>query len=174
MKEEDKQKLKSLGEGTQIFEYAKLVKPEVIEIGKYCKIDDFTFINGGEGIIIGDRVHIASFTSVIGGGRLTMGDNSAISQGVRIITGTNEYRMRKRCSAASKVEEQGFYHGHVQIDPDVIIFSNAVIMPNIIIGEGAVIGALSYVNKNIEPWSVNVGTPCRKVGERARLLEGLD
>jgi acetyltransferase-like isoleucine patch superfamily enzyme len=165
---------KKIGIENKIFEYAKIVKPEVIEIGNHCKIDDFTFIFGGEGIKIGNHVHIASFTSIIGGGSITLGDHAAISQGVRLITGTNEHRMRKRMSAASPLEEQGFYHGHIQIDNDVIVFSNAVIMPNVIIGEGAVIGALSLVNKNIEPWSVNVGTPTRKVGTRARLLEELD
>jgi acetyltransferase-like isoleucine patch superfamily enzyme len=167
-------KFKKIGIENQIFDLAQIIKPEVIEIGDYCKIDDFTFIYGGEGITIGNHVHMGSFSSVIGGGRLTIGDNAGISQGVRIVTGTNEYKLRKRCSAASKVEEQGFYHGYVQIEKDVVIFSNSVIMPNIIIGEGAVIGALSFVNKNIEPWSVNVGTPCRKIGVRPRLMEDLE
>jgi acetyltransferase-like isoleucine patch superfamily enzyme len=167
-------KFKKIGIENQIFDLAQIIKPEVIEIGDYCKIDDFTFIYGGEGITIGNHVHMGSFSSVIGGGRLTIGDNAGISQGVRIVTGTNEYKLRKRCSAASKVEEQGFYHGHVQIKNDVVIFSNSVVMPDMIIGEGAVIGALSFVNKNIEPWSVNVGTPCRKIGVRPRLMENLE
>jgi len=163
-----KETLKSLGLGTQIFEYAKLVKTEVIEIGDNCKIDDFTFIYGGEGIKIGNNTHIASFVSIIGGGKLTIGNDVGLSQGVRVITGTNDYRTGK-CSAASKKEEQGFYLGHVQIEDDVIVFSNAVITPNVKIGEGAVIGALSLVNRDVEPWSVNVGTPIKKIGMRPRL-----
>jgi len=156
---------KKIGIGNQIFEYAKIVKPEVIEIGDYCKIDDFTFIYGGEGIKIGNNTHIASFVSIIGGGKLTIGNDVGLSQGVRVITGTNDYKTG-RCSAASKKEEQGFYLGHVQIENDVIVFSNAVITPNVKIGEGAVIGALSLVNKDIEPWGVYVGVPAHRIGER--------
>ena len=36
-------------------------------------------------------------------------------------------------------------------------------------GEGAVIGAGSFVNKDCEPWGIYVGSPARKIGERPRL-----
>ena len=54
---------KSLGEGVKIYPTAKLIKPEVIDIGPYSMIDDFTFIYGGNGVTIGRYVHIASFAS---------------------------------------------------------------------------------------------------------------
>ena len=31
-------------------------------------------------------------------------------------------------------------------------------------------GAMSLINHNIEPWTINVGIPCRKVKERSRKL----
>ena len=83
--------LKKLGEGTIIYPLAKIVKPEVIEIGPHCMIDDFTFIFGGKGIVIGRYVHIASFVSIIGGGETVIGDYAAIAAGGRLITGTDHY-----------------------------------------------------------------------------------
>ena len=43
-------------------------------------------------------------------------------------------------------------------------------MPDITIGEGAIIGAGSFVNRDIEPWSINVGSPSRKIAERPKLV----
>lgn len=158
--------LKKIGEGTIIYDYAKVVKPEVIEIGNNCKIDDFVFIYGGEGIIIGDFTHIGSFTSIIGGGSITMGKYVGVSQGVRFVTGTNDYKRKGHLTAAVPIEEQAFYHGHIEIEDEVLIGTNAVIMPNVTIGEGAVIGAQTFVNKDIEPWSINIGSPSRKINVR--------
>ena len=42
-----------------------------------------------------------------------------------------------------------------------------VIMP-VKIGEGAVIGANSFVNKDLDPWGIYVGSPAKKIGERKK------
>ena len=77
--------------------------------------------------------------------------------------------MKGRLTAAAPLEEQAFFHGHIEIEDDVLIASNCVIMPNVKIGKGATIGAMTFVNKDIEPWSINVGVPSRKIGEREKL-----
>jgi len=169
--EENKNKLKACGNDTIIYPLCKIAKPEVIEIGHHCKIDDFVFIFGGEGIKIGNYVHIASFVSIIGGGKLTMGNNSGIATGTRVITGTNEYKTGMRCSAASPKEEQDIHLGHIQIGDDVIIYANCVILPDINIGEGAVVGAGTLVNKDLNPWGIYIGSPLRKIGTRELLEE---
>lgn len=169
--------LKSLGKNTIIHEYCKIAKPEVVEIGNSCKIDDFVFIFGGEGVKIGNNVHIASHSVIGGGGKLKMGNNVGVSWGVKFATGTNHDKFQKHMTAGAPLEEQGFYHGEIIIEDDVIIFANSVIVAKenepLIIGEGAVIGALSFVNKNVEPWTVNAGVPCRKIRNREPLLEEL-
>jgi len=60
-------------------------------------------------------------------------------------------------------------YGKVVIEYDAYIGANCTIMPNLAVGEGAVIGAHSFVNKDVEPWSICVGSPCRKIGERPRV-----
>ena len=70
----DISRLKLFGKDVKIYELAKLIKPEVIEIGEGTQIDDFAFINGGKGILIGRFNHICSFVTVIGGGELITGD----------------------------------------------------------------------------------------------------
>ena len=56
---------------------------------------------------------------------------------------------------------------NLTIGNDVFIGHNAIILPSVTyIGDGAVIGAGSLVNKNIAPYSVAVGNPCRVVRRR--------
>ncbi|MDR0525771.1 MAG: acyltransferase, partial [Spirochaetaceae bacterium] len=43
-----------------------------------------------------------------------------------------------------------------------------IVLPGCTIGEGAVIGAGAIVTKDIEPFSINIGIPAKKIGERNR------
>ncbi len=161
--------LKSCGQRVPIFPLAKIVRPEVIEIGDCSMIDDFTFINGGAGITIGRYVHIASFVSIIGGGELRVGDYADIACGARILTGTDTHRGGKRMSSALPDNHRNVVRGVVIIGKDAFVGTNVVIHPNVTIGEGAIIGSNNLVLRDIEPWSINVGSPCRKIGERPRI-----
>ena len=49
---------------------------------------------------------------------------------------------------------------------DVWIGQNAVIMPGVHIGDGAIIGANAVVTSNIAPYTINVGNPCRTIKKR--------
>ncbi|RJP27684.1 MAG: acyltransferase [Candidatus Omnitrophota bacterium] len=163
------QELKSLGEGAIIYPMAKIIKPEVIEIGPYCKIDDFTFIYGGNGIRIGRYVHIASFVSIIGGGVLEVGDYTAIAAGARLITGTDTYKGGARMSAALPLEQRSVQLMRIIIGKDAFIGTSAVVHPGITIGEGAIIGSCSLVLKDCEPWTIYAGVPCKPIGKRPKV-----
>lgn len=169
MGERVKQHLKRCGQGVRIYPLAKIVKPEVIEIGNRSMIDDFTFINGGNGVRIGRYVHIACCAGIIGGGELIVGDYAVIGYGSKIVTGTDTYHGGKRMSTAVPREQRNKVEGRIIIEKDAFIGANVVVHPNVRIGEGAIIGSNSLVLKDVEPWSINVGTPCRKIGERPRV-----
>ncbi len=170
MGEKVKGRLKRCGQEVKIYPLAKIIKPEVIEIGDYSMIDDFTFIYGGKGIKIGRYVHIASFVSIIGGGELVVGDYADIACGSRILTGTDTYYGGKRMSTALPQEQRNVIVGRVVIEKDAFIGTNVVIHPNVTIGEGAIIGSNSLVLEDVQPWSINAGSPCKKVGERPKVV----
>ena len=160
---------KKFGKGALVYDNAKIIKPDVIEIDDYAKIDDFTFIYGGKGIYIGKYVHIASFVSVIGGGKLYVGNYAAIAAGARIITGTNIYEGGYHMSAAAPKEQQKLKVSFIKIGKDGFIGTNAVIHPGVTIGEGAIIGSNSLVLNDVEPWTINVGSPVRVIGKRPKV-----
>ena len=167
----DLKTLKRLGLGVRIFPMVKIVKGEVVEVDDGSQIDDFTFINGGAGVRIGKFNHIASFVSIIGGGEFVAGDFVGIATGARLITGTHHYGDGKRICPLVPAEEQCVIRGKIVLEKDVFIGANAIIHPNITIGEGAIIGSGGIVLKDVEPWTINVGAPVRVVGTRPKVKE---
>lgn len=162
---------KKLGFKVVIRDLAKIIKKEVISIGDYSKIDDFAFIYGGKGITIGKYCHVCSFVSIIGGGELFMGDYSTLTAGVRLITGTNVHQGGYHMSNCAPREQQKVKATFIKIGKDAFIGTNSVIHPSVTIGEGAIIGSNSLVLKDVEPYTINVGSPCKKIGIREKIKD---
>lgn len=161
---------KKIGKNVKIFEFSKIVKQEVIEIGDFSEIDDFTFIFGGKGIKIGRYVHISRFVSIIGGGELYLGDYSVLADGVRILTGTDDYHGGARMSTCLPLEQRNLKVSFVKIKKDAFVGTNAIVHPGVTIGEGAIIGSNSLVLKDVEPWTINTGSPCNVIGKRPKVI----
>jgi acetyltransferase-like isoleucine patch superfamily enzyme len=47
-----------------------------------------------------------------------------------------------------------------------MVFANAVVFPNVQIGEGAVVAAGAVVNHDLRPWTIYSGVPARPVAQR--------
>lgn len=91
---------------------------------------------------ISDRAHIGRNFRLVHGigtviGKCRIGDNVRIYQNVTI---------------GAKHQDEDF--NFPVIEDDVIIFANSVIVGNIRIGKGSVIGAMSFVDKDIPPKSL--------------------
>jgi acetyltransferase-like isoleucine patch superfamily enzyme len=41
---------------------------------------------------------------------------------------------------------------------------HAVVAKGVVIGEHSVVGAGSFVNRDVEPYSIAIGSPCRAIG----------
>lgn len=162
-----KQKLKYLGKNVRIEKGVLILNPQKVSIGDHSWIDRYTILEGGNGIEIGRYVHVATFCHLQGGGILKIGDYAGISSGCKIYSDTNYHP--KRMSAALPIEQQEIKSAPVIIEKDVFIGINSVILPGAKIGEGAVIGASSLVNKDIPPWVIAVGSPAKIIGTRTKV-----
>ena len=161
--------LKSVGKGIKIHEYVRIIYPENVEIGEGTQIDDFVLVNGGTKTRIGRWNHIASFVSIVGGGEFITEDYVGIATGAKIITGTHHYGDGMRISPLIDENEQFIKRGLVYLARDVFVGANAIIFTNIRVGEGAIIGAGAVITKDLEPWSINVGVPAKKIGMRPKI-----
>lgn len=50
---------------------------------------------------------------------------------------------------------------------------NSVIFPNVTVGEGSVVGAMSLVKKTLPAWGIYTGIPVKQIKERKRNLLNL-
>jgi len=146
------------------FEYTKIIGIENIEFGENIIIDDFAFIYAKGKIKLGNFVHIGIYASITGGDELTVGDFSAISQGVRILTATDDFKDWGFGNSTVDNQFRNIKSSPISIGKFCIIGANSVILPGVKIPEGAMIGANSVVTKDLEPWGIYVGN--KKVGMR--------
>lgn len=158
--------LKSVGQDVQIWPYAKIISPEAISVGDSVIIDDFVFLVGGINTQIGSFVHIGSHTSIAGSGEFIMEDFSGLSGGVRVYTGNEDYLGGSLTNPAVPAPYRTAIRSFVRIGKHSIVGANSVILPGVTIGEGVAVGANSMITRDLEPWTVYVGSPARAVRQR--------
>lgn len=114
---------------------------------------------------VGENTWIGPFTLLDGSGGLAIGSYCSISAGVQIYThDTGKWAVTGGAAA--------YEYAPVRIGNCCHIGSQVVIAKGVTIGDHCIIGACSFVNRDIEPYSVAYGLPCRTA---ARIeLDGTD
>jgi acetyltransferase-like isoleucine patch superfamily enzyme len=106
----------------------------------------------GRHVYIGEELHITDDLSGNSGTRLIIGDRVAIAQRVTIILASDPNWSK----LVTKVE---CIRGTVCIKNDAWIGAGSIILPNITVGEQAIVGAGSVVTKDVLPATIVVGNP---------------
>jgi len=155
-----------------------------LQQGKNCKISDTAFIgykeHGGEIILgnhvtINDNCMIRTCTGIIrignnssigyscifhGKGNITIGNYVLISPFVQIYAQNHGIAKNKIIS----LQEQTSFG--IVIEDDVWIGAGSIIVDNIRISKGSVIGAGSILTTNTNNYEIWAGNPAKKIGER--------
>lgn len=152
--------------GVKTFEYTKIIGIEHIEFGTSIIIDDYVLIYAKKRMKIGSYVHIACFTSITGGEEFVMEDFSGISQGCRILTGTEDFKDWGFGNPTIEERYRNVTRTPIRMGKFSLVGANSVILPGVTIGEGAVVGAGSVISKDLDPWGIYVAN--RKIGDRNR------
>lgn len=146
----------------------------------------------GTRIVIEDGVVIDSFVKIKpagGEGDVVIGRNTVINSGCVLYTG-NGIRIGANCAIAANcvfapvnhayedrdrlIRDQRFLpsKGGVVLEDDVWLGAGVVLLDGAIVRQGAVVGALSLVRKELPPYSINHGNPTRTTGYRKSLSDG--
>lgn len=157
---------RNIGGNVQIYEPVTFIRPEMISLSNYIIISEFAYINGGLGTYIGNHIHIAAQSCISGGGYFIMEDFSAIAAGAKVITGSALFNGEGLTNPTLPKEFQNVVRSYVILKKHSILATNSVVHPGVIIGEGAVVGSGSVVTKDVEPWSIYMGSPAKKVKDR--------
>lgn len=154
-----------------IHEFARIVGRENISFGSPILIDDFVLIVAREPITLGNYVHIACFSSITGGERVVVGDFAAVSQGARVMTGTDDFIDGGFGNSTVPAEFRNAKRAPVTIGRFCVVGANAVVLPGVTIGEGAVVGANSVVTRDLDPWGVYIGNRRHRERNRHGVME---
>lgn len=130
-----------LGKGTSIHRRCKFFHEGKLSVGNNTVINFGCYLDNRRGITIGNNVGIAHNTKIY-----TLGHD------------LNDPQFKTKGA-------------EVTIKDNVFIFSNALIMPGVTIGEGAIVLAGSVVTKDVEPWAIVGGNPAKKIRERSREID---
>lgn len=162
----DPSQLKYCGNNVIIGKTVRIRYPHLVSIGDNCIIDDFTYISTE--LELEGYNHISSGCKIIGGSssKLIMKTFSTFSPNVIVAAGSDDY-LSGIATPMVDIEYKGnVVYGTVEVGKHSIIGSGSVILPNVIIEDGAAVGALSLVNTNLEKWSLYAGVPAKKIKDR--------
>jgi galactoside O-acetyltransferase len=162
-----------IGKDVTIWPAARVIAPERISLGDSIIIDDFVMLMAGEETTIGSFIHVGAFSSMMGGGRLVIEDFAGISGGVRLYTGNEDYSGNSLIGPTVPYPYRVPLRGEIHLEKHCSVGANSVVLPNVTIGEGALVGANSLVRKDCKPWTIYFGLPAKPVGlrRRDRILE---
>ena len=136
-----------IGENTRVWAFAHILSKAVI--GTDCNICDHTFVEND--VVIGNRVTVKCGVQLWDG--ITVEDDVFIGPNA---TFTNDLFPR------SKQYPEQF--ARTVIRKGASIGANATILPGLIIGQYAMVGAGSVVTKSIPPFAIVMGNPAQITG----------
>lgn len=142
-----------LGENVKL---SKFINIYGCEIGDDTKIGAFVEIQ--KNAKVGSRCKISSHTFICEG--VTIEDNVFIGHNVTFV---NDTYPRATNATGGLQTEQDWKVETTLVKKGASIGSGATILANVVIGQGALVGAGSVVTKDVPPYGVVVGNPARLI-----------
>jgi len=118
--------------------------------GIFLRPEEITF---GSNVYINESFHISARN-------LTFGSNILIGPKLIIECDNHQYNNLGKTMFQTRNERD---IGYVTIENDVWIGANVVILPNVLIGEGCIVGAGSIICESLPPYAICVGNPCKPI-----------
>lgn len=145
-----------------------ITRPNIIA-GEYSYYDD---PDGAERF----EEHVTHHYEFLGD-RLIIGKFCAIARGVEFIMNGANHRMNSVTTYPFNIMGGGWetfapklkdlpFKGDTVVGNDVWIGQHVTVLPGVHIGDGAIIGANSVVAKDIPPYCIAAGDPCRIIRKR--------
>lgn len=134
-------------------------------IDKSCIISAGARVYGARNLIMKGGTFLGQHTTIVAyEAKVCIGENVLIAAGVKLITRSHLYD-----DIHTPIKAQGYSNAPITICDDVWIGYNAIILPGVCIGRGAIIAAGSVVNRNVGDYEIWGGMPAKKIKSRDKV-----
>ena len=110
----------------------------------------------GKNVFVGDYVRVDKNHADL----IYIDDYAHLTAGCRLLC---HQRDLSNYHVGDNAAECGYRLGEIHIGKGVMIGMETMIMPGVTIGDGAIVGAMSLVTKDIPPYTIATGHPARVV-----------
>jgi acetyltransferase-like isoleucine patch superfamily enzyme len=154
-----------IGNGTSLPK-VKITWPHQVQLGSNCIVEHGVYFHydgiysEGPSICLGNNVFIGNYTEFNIAEKISIGDNCLIAAGCRFIDHNHGIAL------GILIREQLAPKQKIILEKDVWLGCNVVVLKGVCIGEGAVVGAGSVVNKSIPRYEIWGGVPARFIKKR--------
>lgn len=162
--------LKSYCDNLMLSDKCILYRPQNIEIGSNCRIDDFCILTGN--VKIGDNCHIAANTILAGGRKssVIIENNVTVAYGCIVLSRSNDYLgIYPPGMNAIETNEIGL-ESDAYIEEHCILGMRSSVLPGVRLRRGTALGAHSLLTKSTQEWGIYVGSPARRLKDRSQLF----
>jgi len=158
--------LKQFGVNVLISDKVSFYNPELISIGSNVRIDDFCLLSGN--ITLHNYIHISAYSALYGKYGIEMENFTGLSPKCTIFSASDDFSGNYLISPMPPEKFTNATGGGVIIKQYSQIGAGSIIMPDLIIEEGCVIGSMSFVKNSTEKWNIYGGIPVRLIKKREK------
>lgn len=164
--------LAKIGSNVLISRKSSIYSASKISLGNNVRIDDFCILSGK--ITIGNYIHIASYSALYGGDEgIQICDYAGISSKNSIYAISEDYSGESMTNPMIPNIYKNIYAEKAVLNKHLPVGAGCVILPGVVLGEGNSFGAMSLIDKDSEPWTINAGIPFKKIKRRSREILNL-
>ena len=157
-----------VGENVHISRKASIYGSNRMSFGDNVRIDDFCILSGD--ITLGSNIHISAYCGLYGANGIIMENYTGLSPRCTLFSATDDFSGDFLISPMSPDEYCNVTGGRILIKKYSQVGSGTTIMQNLTIEEGVAVGAMSFVNRSLDEWTIYAGIPAKKIKERKRGL----
>lgn len=156
------------GKGSMLAGGVKLFSQQYIHIGcnssimSHCVLETCPSAGLNPKMIIGDNVSIGEYSHITCANHIKIGDGVLTGRFV-LITDNSHGRSVSSDADMMPLKRNIFSKGEVIIGKNVWIGDKATVLPDVVIGDGAIIAANAVVTRDVPPYTVVAGCPAKVV-----------
>jgi galactoside O-acetyltransferase len=167
----DKLGLKKYGSNVLISRNASIYSPSTISMGDNVRIDDFCILSGR--IDLGSYIHISAFCALYGSYGIVLENYTGLSPRCTLFSASDDFSGNHLIGPMVDKQLTNVNGGEIRIMEYSQIGASSVLMPNVLIRRGVVVGAMSFVNKSLDEWGIYAGIPVKRLKDRSKKLLNL-